>query len=425
MWTSLTSPRVDPGGDPWEMALRQFHAAADFLNLKRGVREYLSHPHTEFTVNFPVHMDDGSVRMFTGYRVLHSSVLGPTKGGIRYSPQVWINEVRALAMWMTWKCALAHLPYGGAKGGVACDPSALSAGELERLTRRYAAEIKPLLGTSRDIPAPDVGTNAQVMAWFMDTYSMHQGFSVPSVVTGKPVSIGGSAGRQEATGRGVMIVAREAAREREIPFAGSRVAVQGFGNVGSTAARLMHAAGCRIVAVSDVRGGIYNPQGLDPSAVIRHVGATGGVGGFPGADPVSNAEVLELPCDFLVPAAIEGQITGENAPRIQAQVVVEGANGPTTPEADEILTARGVLVVPDILANAGGVIVSYFEWVQDLQSYFWTEDEINTHLERLMVRSFRSVAAFARAQGVSLRTGAQIFGVRRVANALLVRGIYP
>ncbi len=407
------------------MALRQFHLAAERLQLKRGIREFLSHPHRELTVNFPVTMDDGSLRVFTGYRVHHSTVLGPTKGGIRYSPQVWINEVRALAMWMTWKCALNHLPYGGAKGGVACDPSRLSRAELERLTRRYATELSPLVGARRDIPAPDVGTTAEVMAWFMDTYSMHYGYSVPTVVTGKPVPIGGSAGRQEATGRGVMIVAREAAAVRGIPFAGSRVAVQGFGNVGSTAAHLMHAQGCRIVAVSDVRGGIYNPRGLDLPAVRRHVAQTGAVEGFPEADAVSNAALLEVPCEFLVPAAIEGQITGANAPRIQARLIVEGANGPTTPEADQILGDRGILVVPDVLANAGGVIVSYFEWVQDLQSYFWSEDEINAHLERLMVNSFQRVLAFSREQHVPLRTGALIFAVKRVADALVIRGIYP
>ncbi len=407
------------------MALRQFHGAADRLRLKRGLREFLCQPHREFTVNLPVEMDDGSVRMFTGYRILHSTVLGPTKGGIRYSPHVWANEVRALAMWMTWKCALNHLPYGGAKGGVACDPSRLSRGELERLTRRYASEISLLVGPRGDIPAPDVGTNAEIMAWFMDTYSMQRGYSVQTVVTGKPVSIGGSAGRVEATGRGVMIAAREAARARGIPFEGTRVAVQGFGNVGSVAADLLHGEGCRIVALSDVHGGIYNPRGLDPAAVRRYLAETRSVQGFPGADAVSNTALLELPCDFLVPAAIEGQITGENAPRIQAQVIVEGANGPTTPDADQILDDRGILVVPDILANAGGVIVSYFEWVQDLQSYFWTEEEINGALTRLMVHSFEKVTAFAGEQRVSLRTGALIFAVKRVADALMTRGIYP
>ncbi|HEY3249053.1 MAG TPA: Glu/Leu/Phe/Val dehydrogenase [bacterium] len=421
----LTPARPRPVDDPWEMALRQFYGACEYVPMKRGIREFLAHPQRELTVNFPVEMDDGSGRIFTGYRIHHSTVLGPTKGGIRYSPQVSLNEVRALAMWMTWKCALMHLPYGGAKGGVTCDPRALSTRELEKLTRRYATEISIIIGPDRDIPAPDVGTNDQIMAWFMDTISMHEGYSVAAAVTGKPISIGGSAGRREATGRGVMIAAREAARVRKTRFAGARVAVQGFGNVGATAAYLMHDQGCRIVAVSDLFGGIYNPNGLDPHAVLRHVKATGGVGGFPGSDQVSNAELLEVACDFLVPAAIEGQITGDNAPRIKAPIIVEGANGPTTPEADEILGQRGVFIVPDILANAGGVIVSYFEWVQDLQSLFWTEDEINQRLERIMVRAFDGVVALAEDRDVDLRTAALIFAVRRVADALMTRGIYP
>jgi len=411
--------------DPWEMARLQFHQAADHLSLERGIRDYLAHPYRELVVYFPVEMDDGSVRLFTGYRVHHSPVLGPMKGGIRYNPAVNLNEVRALAMWMTWKSALMHLPYGGAKGGVACDPQQLSKRELERLTRRYATEISVVMGPKSDIPAPDVGTNAQVMAWIMDTYSMHIGYSVPPVVTGKPVPIGGSVGRRDATGRGVMIAAREAAKERAAPFAGSSVAVQGFGNVGEATARLMHEQGCRVVAVSDVFGGIYDPAGLDPHAVLRHLQQTGRVAGFPGATDVSNAELLEVPCDFLIPAAIEGQITRHNADRIKATIVVEAANGPTTPVADEILTRRGILVVPDILANAGGVTVSYFEWVQDLQSYFWTEDEVNAHLERIMVSTFTRVAALARERGVTLRTAALIVAVSRVADALRTRGIYP
>lgn len=416
---------LKPKDNPWEMALRQFNRAADLLPLKRGIRDFLVLPHRELTVNFPVQMDNGSVRVFTGYRVHHSTVLGPTKGGIRYNPHVDLDEVRALAMWMTWKCALMHLPYGGAKGGVACDPSQLSRAELEHLTRRYATEISVFIGPDSDIPAPDVGTNDQIMAWIMDTYSMHKGYSAPAVVTGKPISIGGSAGRQEATGRGVMIIAREAAKARVVPFAGSSVAVQGFGNVGSVAAYLMHDQRCRIVAVSDVRSGIYNPNGLDPRSVLDHVKETGGVAGFPGTESVTNAELLELPCDFLVPAAIEGQITRENAARIKAKIVVEGANGPTTPDADEILAERGILVVPDILANAGGVIVSYFEWVQDLQSFFWSEDEINERLEQIMVQSFNSVAGLAKEQEIDLRTSALLFAVKRVADALMTRGIYP
>ncbi|HLW59202.1 MAG TPA: Glu/Leu/Phe/Val dehydrogenase [bacterium] len=411
--------------DPWEMALQQFDLAAGRLSLKRGIRDYLVHPHRELVVNFPVEMDDGSVQLFTGYRVHHSTVLGPTKGGIRYSPGVRLNEVRALAMWMTWKSALMHLPYGGAKGGVACDPRYLSRGELQRLTRRYATEISVLMGPQSDIPAPDIGTNAQVMAWIMDTYSMHHGFSVPSVVTGKPIPIGGSVGRSDATGRGVAIAAREAAPLRKISFAGSRVAIQGFGNVGEATARLMHAQGCRIVAVSDIYGGIYNPGGLDPVAVTRHAQGTGRVARFPGSEEVSNTDLLALPCDFLIPAAIEGQLTKETAPRVTARIIVEAANGPTTPEADAILADRDILVVPDILANAGGVTVSYFEWVQDLQSWFWSEEEITQHLERIMTTTFQRVAALAADQKISLRTAALVVAVQRVADALLTRGIYP
>jgi glutamate dehydrogenase (NAD(P)+) len=416
---------LHPQQDPWEMALEQFQRASRYVPLKRGIREFLMYPRRELTVNFPVKMDDGSVRVFTGYRVHHSTVLGPTKGGIRYHPDVTLNEVRALAMWMTWKCAVAGLPYGGAKGGVACDPKQLSAGELERLTRRYATEISVLMGPESDIPAPDVGTTSQVMAWIMDTYSMHRGYSVPAVVTGKPLSVGGTVGREEATGRGCALVAREAAKAVGLRLEGARVAVQGFGNVGYHAARLLHGMGARVVAVSDSRGGIYRSEGLDPEAVLRYKRETGSVAGFPNARPVTNAELLELPCDILVPAALEGQIHRENAPRIQAQVVVEGANGPTTPEADDILHARGVLVVPDIVANAGGVIVSYFEWVQDLQSFFWEEAEIHQRLERMLVRSLQRVMEVARTHEVDLRTAALIRAIQRVSDALFTLGIYP
>ncbi len=411
--------------DPWQVALEQFALAADLLSLKRGIREFLSYPKRELTVNFPVQLEDGSVRVFTGYRVHHSTVLGPTKGGIRFHPGVTLNEIRALAMLMTWKCAVVGLPYGGAKGGVICNPKELSLEELEHLTRRYATEISLLISPESDIPAPDVGTNPQVMAWVMDTYSMHRGYSVPAVVTGKPLSIGGSQGRIEATGRGVMIVAREAARHLGMPFGGARVAVQGFGNVGSIAASLLRDQGCRIVAVTDSRGGVYNEKGLDPADVLRHKEQTGTVSGYRKCDAVTNEEVLELPCEILVPSALEGQITGKNAPRVKARIVVEGANGPTTPEADRILRDQKVLVVPDILANAGGVTVSYFEWVQDLQSFFWTEEEINERLERIMVRSFREVLAVSQERKVDLRTAALVRGVGRVAEALMTRGIYP
>jgi glutamate dehydrogenase (NAD(P)+) len=338
---------------------------------------------------------------------------------------VTLNEIRALAMLMTWKCAVVGLPYGGAKGGVVCDPKALSQTELEHLTRRYATEIEVLMGPDSDIPAPDMGTTPQIMAWIMDTYSMHRGYSVPAVVTGKPISIGGSAGRIEATGRGVTIVTRETARHLGLQLAGARVAIQGFGNVGAIAAQTLHVEGCRIVAASDSRGGVYNEKGIDPDDLIRHKQETGSVAGYRGCDAVTNEELLELPCEILVPAALEGQITADNAARIKARIVVEGANGPTTPEADEVLKSRRVFVVPDILANAGGVIVSYFEWVQDLQSFFWSEEEINARLERILVRSFRDVLALSQEKQVEMRVGALVRAVSRVADALVTRGIYP
>jgi glutamate dehydrogenase (NAD(P)+) len=414
-----------PREDPWQMALRQFNQAADYLPLKRGIREFLAYPKRELTVNFPVKMDDGSVRIFTGYRVHHSTVLGPTKGGIRYHPDVTLNEVRALAMWMTWKCAVVGLPYGGAKGGVVVNPKELSRDELEHLTRRYATEISILMSPEGDIPAPDVGTNPQVMAWIMDTYSMHRGYSTPSVVTGKPLSIGGSHGRVEATGRGVAIVTQEIARHLGMSLAGSRVVVQGFGNVGSVAAALLHDQGCTVVAVSDSGGGIYTPRGLDPRAVLQFKQEHGSVVGFPGTDRVTNEQLLELPCEILVPSALEGQITADNAARVQARLIVEGANGPVTPDGDAVLADRGVTVVPDILANAGGVIVSYFEWVQGLQQFFWTEEEVNQNLQRIMVRSFGQVLRTAQERSVPLRTAALIRAIERVADALMTRGIYP
>ena len=411
--------------DPWQVALTQFNLAADLLSLKRGVRDFLSYPKRELTVNFPVKLEDGSVRVFTGYRVHHSTVLGPTKGGIRYHPGVTLNEIRALAMLMSWKCAVVGLPFGGAKGGVVCNPKELSQEELEHLTRRYATEITMLIGSESDIPAPDMGTTPQIMAWIMDTYSMHRGYSVPAVVTGKPISIGGSAGRIEATGRGVMIVARETARHLGMPLQGARVVIQGFGNVGSIAAIALHDQGCRITAVSDSRAGVHNEKGIDPHDLLRHKDQTGSVAGYRGCDPISSADLLELPCEILVPSALEGQITQDNAPRIKARIIVEGANGPTTPEADEILRERRIFVVPDILANAGGVTVSYFEWVQDLQSFFWSEEEINERLERIMMRSFREVLAASQEKKVDMRTGALVRAVGRVAEALLTRGIYP
>jgi glutamate dehydrogenase (NAD(P)+) len=407
------------------MALQQLYRAAEYLNLDDGLRTVLGSMKRELKVQFPVHMDDGSIRVFTGYRVQHNLSRGPAKGGIRYHPDVSLDEVRALAMWMTWKCAVVRVPFGGAKGGITVDPKVLSRDELERLTRRYTTEISVLIGPKRDVPAPDVNTNPQIMAWMMDTYSMHAGYSVPAVVTGKPLSIGGSEGRLEATGRGVVIIAREAARFSGFDLPEATVAVQGFGNVGGTAARLFHRSGARVVAVSDVNGGIYNQRGLDIPAVTRHVQETGTVAGFPGAEFITNQQLLELPVDLLVPAALENVITAENAPRVMARVVVEGANGPTTPEADAILQDRGILVVPDILANAGGVTASYFEWVQDLQSFFWTEAEVNQRLEFIMLNAFREIVRVHQERNVDLRTAAYILAVGRVAQATKLRGIYP
>ncbi len=413
----------DEAVSPWDVALAQFRRAADHMGLEEGLKAILSHPKRELIVHFPVKMDDGTIRVFTGYRVHHNTARGPCKGGIRYSPRVTLDEVRALAMWMTWKCAVVKLPFGGAKGGVVCDPKQLSLGELERLTRRYATEVSILIGPDRDIPAPDLNTNPQVMAWIMDTYSMHQGHSVPAVVTGKPVEIGGSEGRKDATGRGVMLVVREAAKLLGMSLIGARVAIQGYGNVGSAAARFLAAQGCRIIAVSDVKGGAYDPNGLNLPELDEHVRSQGTVFGF--GTPITNADLLELECDILIPAAVENQITVANAHRIRARIVAEGANGPTTPEADRILNERGIFVIPDILANAGGVTVSYFEWVQDLQSFFWDEEDINAKLEKVMVRAFREVVNLARSEGVDLRLAAHILAISRVAQAIRLRSIYP
>jgi glutamate dehydrogenase (NAD(P)+) len=409
----------------YQMALRQFDEAIKYLKLKRGIIEYLRYPKRELTVNFPVKMDDGSVKIFTGYRVHHNVVLGPAKGGIRYHPDVTLEEIRALAMLMTWKCAVVGLPYGGAKGGVICDPKKMSPQELENLTRRYATEITLMMGPESDIPAPDMGTDSQIMAWIMDTYSMHKGYSIPAVVTGKPVSIGGSLGRDEATGRGVMIVAKEACKRLGMPIEGATVVVQGYGKVGAVAAYLLHDAGCRIIAASDTKGCIYNPNGFDPRDVLRHKKETKSVVGYPGADIISNEEFWELPCDILIPAAMEAQITAENGPRIKAKLIVEGANGPTTPDADKILRERGILVVPDILANAGGVTVSYFEWVQSLISFFWDEEEVNKKLKEIMTKSFAEVWTVAKEKEIDMRTAAMVRAIAKVAEALYLRGIYP
>jgi len=411
--------------DPWINAQRQFDAAADVLHLEPGIRAILREPQRELSVNFPVRMDDGSVEVFRGYRVQHNVNRGPAKGGIRFHPQVTLNEVRALSMWMTWKCAVAGIPFGGAKGGVIVDPKQLSRNELERLTRRYASDISLLIGPARDIPAPDVNTTPQVMAWIMDTVSMAAGYSVPAVVTGKPLTVGGSQGRNAATGRGCAVVALQACRELGRDPHDLTVAVQGFGNAGSIAAGLMADDGFSIRAVSDSRGGIFSKTGLDIPAVVEHKARTGSVVGFPGTEPINNADLLEAPVDVLVPAALENQITASNAERVKATLILEAANGPTTPDADDILVRRGVTVVPDIVANSGGVIVSYFEWVQDLQSFFWEEHEINERLENIITGAFNSSWETSKRLGVSLRLGAYVVAVERVAEATLVRGIYP
>jgi glutamate dehydrogenase (NAD(P)+) len=410
---------------PWVNAQRQFDRAAEILNLPASLRAVLREVRRELVVRFPVKMDDGRVVMYEGFRVQHNLTRGPAKGGLRFHPDTNLDEVKALSMWMTWKCALANLPFGGAKGGVAVDPASLSRRELERLTRRFASEISLLIGPDSDIPAPDVNTSAQIMAWIMDTLSMEAGYSIPAVVTGKPLDIGGSEGRPEATGRGVSIIAVEACRRLGMDPAACTVAVQGFGNVGSVSARLLAERGFRVVAVSDVTGGTHDPAGLDLDALDAHRSRSGGVTGFPGGRAVSNQQLLELPVDVLVPAALENVITAGNAGRVQARLVVEGANGPTTPDADDILESRGIVVVPDILANAGGVTVSYFEWVQDLQSFFWDEGEINVKLEKIMRKAFDEMVAQADDRHVSLRLGAYLVAVKRVADATAVRGIYP
>ena len=411
--------------NPWEMAQAQFDAAADRLKLKDDLRGILREPKRELIVHFPVRMDNGSIRMFTGYRVQHNINRGPAKGGIRYDMSVTLDEVKALAMWMTWKCAVVNIPFGGAKGGVICNPKELSLAELERLTRRYATEISLFIGPHSDIPAPDVNTNPQIMAWIMDTYSMHAGYTVPSVVTGKPLAIGGSEGRMEATATGVAATIEMAATEMKLPLTGARVAVQGFGNAGSIAARLLHEKGCRIVAISDTQGGISDENGIDPALALLHKQEHGTVVGYGGARKVSVAGILEVPCDILIPAATENQLTGDNAPKVQARLIAEAANGPTTPEADRIFFERGVRVIPDVLANAAGVTVSYFEWVQDLQSFFWTADEIADKLSHVMTRAYSEVAQLAESEHCDMRTAAYMLAIGRVATATQLRGLYP
>lgn len=407
-----------------EMALAQFDLAAATLNLDANVRARLERPDRALILSVPTRMDDGSIHVFTGYRVQHNDVLGPFKGGIRYHPDVNLGEISALAMWMTWKCSLAGLPFGGAKGGIACDPTKLSRKETQGMTRRYTAEILNFIGPQVDIPAPDMGTNEQVMAWIMDTYSQHKGHAVPGIVTGKPVDIGGTLGRKEATGRGLVYVIRQAANHLGTELQKCGALIQGFGNVGLVTARELARIGVRVVGVSDRSGGIYNSKGLPIDDVIRYKERNRRLEGFSEADKVSGKEFLELPCDILIPSATEMQITQENAARLKCRILAEGANGPTTLEADELLRDKGVLVIPDILANAGGVIVSYFEWVQDLQNFFWTEDEVNKKLNEMLTRTFHEVLEFSQKEHISLRLAALMIAVQRVSRAMLLRGLY-
>lgn len=428
-------PREEVGGiaehqrpvsyNAFRVAQEQFDRAAERVNLDHNARKVLRETKRELTVSFPVELDSGAIRMFTGYRVQHNISRGPAKGGIRFTDRLTIDDVRAVAMWMTWKAAVAGIPFGGAAGGVTLDPRTLSSNELEHLTRRYTSEISILLGPDRDIPGPDLHTGAREMAWIMDTYSMQVGHSVPAVVTGKPIAVGGSEGRREAGGHGIAVVVQSAAKHLNLNLTGSRCVILGFGNAGSSAAMALASRGVRVVAVSDSRGAIYNPSGLDPSRVIDHKERTGSVAHLPDADEISPQEMLELPAELLIPASIEGQINADNAQRIQARIVAEAANGPSTPDADDLLADRGILVIPDILANAGGVIVSYFEWVQDLQSFFWTDSEVEGRLEEIIHRAFDEVWAEGERLRSDLRTAAYSLAIQRVADATDTRGIYP
>jgi glutamate dehydrogenase (NAD(P)+) len=407
-----------------EMAVKQFEIAAERLNLDKNVAGRLKRPDRALIVSIPTRMDDGSVHVFTGYRVQHNDVLGPFKGGVRYHPEVNLGEVSALAMWMTWKCSLVGLPLGGGKGGISCDPSKLSRNELQAMTRRYTAEILNFIGPEVDVPAPDMGTDEQVMAWIMDTYSQHKGHAVPEIVTGKPVDIGGTLGRREATGRGLVYLIREAAQHLGIDLSKCTAAVQGFGNVGSVAAKELAIQGVKVIGISDRTGGVYNPSGISVAAALDHIARHQTLEGFTEGERVTNDELLELPCDILVPAALGMQITEANAGRLKCRILAEGANGPTTLGADAILREKGVFVLPDILANAGGVIVSYFEWVQDLQNFFWTEDEVNQKLRQILARAFQEVLRTSEKEKVDMRLAALMIGIHRVARAMLWRGLY-
>ena len=410
--------------NPWEAQAARFDEAAKRLKLDEGIWKVLRYPSREIIVHIPVNMDDGSIEVFTGYRVQHSVARGPAKGGIRYAPDVSLDEVRALASWMTWKCAVVNIPFGGAKGGVICDPKNMSQGELERMTRRYTASLIEFIGPEKDVPAPDMNTNEQTMAWIMDTYSMHMGHTVTSVVTGKPVNIGGSRGRREATGRGISVVTDQALKHLDMPVAGCRVIVQGFGNVGSFTAKFLWEKGYKVIGIGEFDGALYNPQGIDISELLEHKARTGSIHKFSGAKPFDKDALLTQPCDVLIPAATENVITSRNAADLHCRILCEGANGPTTVAADAILSEKGVFIIPDILANAGGVTTSYFEWVQDRMGYFWTEDEVNQRLDRIMIDSFNDVLQYAIAHGVNNRIAAYMLAIDRVAYTTKQRGIY-
>ncbi len=428
--SATSSVAAKPGSkateiNPYEAMLARFNRAADLLALDKGARAILNTPERELKVAVPVRMDDGSIEVFEGWRVQHNTAMGPAKGGIRYSPEVCVDEVRALAAWMTWKCAVVQVPFGGGKGGVKCDPRGMSQGELERLTRRYTAAIMDIIGPEKDVPAPDMNTNEQTMAWIMDTYSIHARHTVTGVVTGKPAALGGSLGRPAATGRGLLTMVREAAAEVDLDLARASVVIQGSGNVGGTAAQLLHDIGVKVIGISDIDTGLVNEKGLDVPAVLRHQEKKRTLKGCRAGDVVSNEELLRTPCDILMPCATENQISSKNAARLRTKIIVEGANGPTTANADRILDEAGILVIPDILANAGGVAVSYFEWVQDRHGYFWEEREVNERLELLMRRAFANVLARTKQHRINMRTAAYVEGIDRVARVTQLRGLYP
>jgi glutamate dehydrogenase (NAD(P)+) len=410
--------------NPFESMMQRFDEAASRLNLDPNIYKILRWPNREITIYIPVMMDDGNYQVFTAYRVQHNFARGPAKGGVRYSPDVSLDEVRALAAWMTWKCAVVNIPFGGAKGGIICDPRDMSPTELERLTRRYTAELLDFIGPERDVPAPDMNTNEQTMAWMMDTYSMHARHTVTAAVTGKPIEIGGSRGRKEATGRGLLFVCNEACKKFGFKIEDTRVVIQGAGNVGGTAAQLMHEAGYKIIGLADITGSLYNPKGLDVPGVLRYLGENKTVEGYTEAEHIGTADLLELECEILMPAATENQITTHNADRIRCRILAEGANGPTTADADEIVSAKSIFVIPDILANAGGVTVSYFEWVQDRMGFFWNEETVNTRLHEIMVSSFNDVVGFANKYSVNTRLAAYMLAIDRVAYDTRLRGIY-